>query len=94
MKKHLFILATVILLCSTPATAQPDTAGGIADSIDNLFDELSSFTDNWDETLKSVVRSVLFDPFLALLNMLVSILATLLLHTPDVYPNPAVEEVY
>ncbi|TQQ82992.1 hypothetical protein EGH24_06040 [Halonotius terrestris] len=95
MKKHLFILAAVVLLCSTPATAQTDTDnGGIADSIDNLFDELSSFTDSWDETLESVVRSVLFDPFLALLNMLVSILATLLLHTPDVYPNPAVEEVY
>ena len=95
MKKPLFIAVAVLLICTAPATGQTaDDTGGIVDAIDSIFDELSSFTSSWDDTLKDAFRSVLFDPFLALLQMLVSLLSALLLHTPDVFPNPAVEEVY
>jgi len=68
--------------------------GKVVDAIDDLINDFDSFTDTWDETLEELLKAVLFGPFLALLKYLVTELAAVLLHTPDVYPNPAVEQIH
>jgi hypothetical protein len=68
--------------------------GEVVDAIDDLINDFDSFTDTWDSTLEELLKAVLFGPFLALLKYLVTEIAALLLHTPDVYPNPAVEDIH
>jgi hypothetical protein len=89
MKKHLFILAAVIILFSAPAVAQSET-GDDGGGLDFLVD----FVNDWDGTLADVLIDVFFQPFLNLLKAIITELVGVLTHTPDVYPNPAVEEVH
>lgn len=104
MKKALTLLL-VILVCTAPAVAQEDTdeedgstinidLGEVVEAIEDLATDFSDFTDSWDDALKELIKTTIFGPFLSLLKYLISILATVLLHTSDVHPNPAVEEIH
>jgi hypothetical protein len=104
MKQRLFVLFGLLLLCTAPVAAQesPEDGGGgggidlsgITDAIDDLASSFDEFTNNWDDTLVTVLEEVLFGPFLELLQYLLVQIVSLLTHTPDVHPNPAVQEVH
>lgn len=87
---------------NSTATSSPDEGeygddsdrGGLADSITDLVEVMEEFTGSWDNTLAEVLTSVLFAPFRTLVQQLLEALSLVLMHTPDVYPNPAVEEVH
>ena len=68
--------------------------GEVVDAINNLIHDFDEFTENWDDTMKELLKAVFFGPFLALLKYLVTQLIAVLTHTPDVYPNPAIEEIW
>ncbi|SDX65717.1 hypothetical protein [Halobellus clavatus] len=59
-----------------------------------LTEAISEFTENWEENLEDLLHSILFEPFINLVGALLSLIARLLTATPDVHPNPAVEEVH
>lgn len=67
---------------------------GIIDSINNLTGELTSFTGSWNDTLQKVLIGVLFHPFRTLAQALLEMVIDVLTYTPDVRPNPAVEEIH
>jgi hypothetical protein len=67
---------------------------GITEAIEDLTDELQDFTGNWDTTLKELLIAVIFHPFKTLAQQLLQTLALVLTHTPDIHPNPAVEDVH
>jgi hypothetical protein len=67
---------------------------GVTEAIEDLLDELSDFTDNWEETLAEQMKQVLFGPFHELATRLVDELLSVLTATPNVHPNPAVEDVH
>jgi hypothetical protein len=67
---------------------------GVIDAINQLIEDFQYFTENWDETIAEVLISVLFEPFKRLAQQLIRFLSMLLLHTPDVHPNSAVQEVH
>jgi len=94
---------------TAPTTATPDNGdeedgddeensgidlSGVTGAIDDLIGEITDFTGSWDEELKDILFAVLFNPFRTLAQQLLQALATILMHTPEVYPNPAVEEVH
>jgi len=62
--------------------------------LDELSDNLSEFVDNWDTILEEKLHQIFFEPFINLVGALLSIIAQLLTATPDVHPNPAVEDVH
>jgi hypothetical protein len=66
----------------------------VVEAIEELVQELTEFTGEWDTVLKEVLRAVLFKPFQFLAQQLIQILILLLTTTPTIYPNPAVEEVH
>jgi hypothetical protein len=68
--------------------------GEVVEAIEDLATNFDDFTKTWDEALKEILKATLFHPFLSLLKYLVSILARVLLHTPDVHPNPAIESIH
>ncbi|WP_336328316.1 hypothetical protein [Halovenus sp. HT40] len=59
-----------------------------------LTEAITDFTDNWEENLGDILHSILFEPFINLVGALLSLIARLLTATPDVHPNPAVEDVH
>jgi hypothetical protein len=67
---------------------------GVIEAINQLIEDFQYFTENWDETIAEVLISVLFEPFKRLAQQLIRFLSMLLLHTPDVHPNSAVQEVH
>lgn len=104
----LLLAAPVAAQTETPnggeATQGEDDDGGdtivnidleeVVEAIENLIDEFQDFTGDWDKTLESVLIAVLFHPFRTLLAVLISSLAKVLTTTPQVYPNPVVEEIH
>jgi len=66
----------------------------VAEAIQELTDEFQEFTGSWNETLKQVLITVIFQPFRTLAQQLVKVVALVLTTTPNVHPNPAVEEVH
>jgi len=66
----------------------------VVEAVQNLIDDFEDFTSSWDETLKEVAIAVLFEPFRLLLQQLMEIVGLVLMNTPSVYPNQAVEEVH
>lgn len=66
----------------------------VIDAIEELTDEFSEFSGEWDSTLKKVLIGVFFHPFRVLLQQLVTIVSIVLTNTPTLHPNPAVEEVH
>jgi hypothetical protein len=104
---RVLVLTLVLASClAGPAAAQTDQSdeddGGtviveldaVVNAVDDLIDELQEFTGNWGYTLQEVLTAVLFKPFRLLAQKLLEALALLLLNTPSVHPNPAVEEVH
>jgi hypothetical protein len=102
---HLASVALLaVLILAAPAQAQSDGGGPdidididideIVDAIEDLADELQDFVEEWDETLVDVLKSVLFQPFLLLAQQLVNYTTLVLTTTPQIYPNPAVEEIH
>jgi hypothetical protein len=67
---------------------------GVIEAINQLIDDFQYFTDNWDKTIEELLIAVLFKPFQTVAQQLIRFLSMLLMHTPDVHPNPAVEEVH
>ena len=63
---------------------------GVIDAINDLADIIR----NWDDTLEELLIVVLFAPFRTLAQQLVNYLALILTTTPNVYPNPVVEDVH
>jgi hypothetical protein len=101
------LLATSLLV--VPVAAQDsgqeeDDGGGdtiieididdIVDAIEDLADDFQDFTGDWDNTLQEVLTAVLFRPFRTLGQQILESLTYLLLNTPSVHPNPAIEEVH
>ena len=64
------------------------------DSVVDAIEELIEKIENWDATLTDVLKIVFFSPFQLLGQQLLEILAKVLTTTPDVHPNPAVEDVH
>jgi hypothetical protein len=90
-----FVLVSVLLMAAAPATAQTDTNNQEGDGgLSDLVDDFQQFTLNWDATLEETVTAVLFSPFRTLGQQLLQIISLVLTHTPDVHPNPAVEDVH
>lgn len=67
---------------------------GVVEAINQLIDDFQYFTENWDKTIEEILIAVFFHPFKVVAQQLVRFLSMLLMHTPDVHPNPAVEEVH
>lgn len=68
-----------------------EEGGGLVQPIVDAIEELET---KMGATMEEVLISVLFKPFLTLAQLLVKYVTLLLTHTPDVYPNPAVEDVH
>jgi hypothetical protein len=56
--------------------------------------EITGFTDSWDEVLVDVLTAVLFEPFRQVAQFILDMLVDILANTPRVYPNPAVQEIH
>ncbi|NLV13227.1 hypothetical protein [Haloarcula argentinensis] len=67
---------------------------GIIEAISDLNEEIRSFKQNWDRVLAETLKSVLYDPFKALGEHVLSGFLDLFGYTPTVHPNPAVEDVH
>ena len=67
---------------------------GVVEAINDLIEDFQYFTENWDKTIKELLIAVFFHPFKLAAQQLIRFLSMLLMHTPDVHPNPAVEEVH
>ena len=67
---------------------------GVIEAINQLIDDFQYFTENWDKTIEELLIAVFFKPFQTVAQQLIRFLSLLLMHTPDVHPNPAVEEVH
>jgi len=67
---------------------------GVTEEIENLIEDFEQFTGSWDETLEETLLSILFEPFKFLAQQLLEILSKVIMHTPDIHPNPAVEDVH
>ncbi|MFB1064809.1 hypothetical protein [Natrinema sp. H-ect4] len=67
---------------------------GVTGAIEDLIEDFQEFTGSWDETLKEILIAVIFEPFRLVAQQLLNFLSIILMHTPDIYPNPAVEDVH
>lgn len=101
------VLFLFITTLAVPAAAQQDTGedeedddvtivdlSEVADALEDLLNELDSFTDDWDQILADTLKTVFYEPFQVLAGALISPVITLLTTTPTVHPNPAVEDVH
>ena len=85
---------------TTPGEGEDDDGGpiidlsGVTEAIEDLIQDFQEFTGSWDETLKEILIAVIFEPFRLVAQQLLNVLSTILMHTPDIYPNPAVEGVH
>ncbi|WP_058826373.1 hypothetical protein [Haloferax sp. Q22] len=85
---------------TTPGEGEDDDSGpiidlsGVTEAIEDLIQDFQEFTGSWDETLKEILIAVIFEPFRLVAQQLLNVLSTILMHTPDIYPNPAVEGVH
>ncbi|WP_049937257.1 hypothetical protein [Haloplanus natans] len=89
---------------ATPSNGSGDQSGeddepiidfsGVVEAINDLIEDFEKFTGSWDQTLKDILIAVLFHPFKLLAQQLLNALSTILMHTPDVHPNPAIEQVH
>jgi hypothetical protein len=67
---------------------------GITEAIDDLAEAFNGFTENWDKILAETLKNVFYEPFQILVGHALSPVVNLLTFTPDVHPNPAVEDVH
>ncbi|PSP57018.1 hypothetical protein BRC72_11495 [Halobacteriales archaeon QH_7_66_36] len=67
---------------------------GVIEAISDLNQEFRSFKQDWDRVLAETLKSVLYDPFKALGEHVLSGFLDLFGYTPTVHPNPAVEDVH
>lgn len=67
---------------------------GITEAIDDLAESFNNFTENWDKVLAETLKNVFYEPFQILVGHVLSPVVNLLTLTPDVHPNPAVEDVH
>jgi len=96
------VLTAVLLLVSAPVAAQPDTPTSTPEEneeeddggLTQLAEDFQQFTGSWDATLEETLIAVIFSPFRTLGQQLLEIISLVLTHTPDVHPNPAVEDVH
>ena len=86
---------------TTPTSENDEEEGGslvdlsgITEAVNELSDDFEYFTEGWDKTAKEILINVFFAPFKTLAQLLIRFLSMILMHTPDVHPNPAVEEVH
>ena len=88
----LLVLSTVFVapVAADHETEEEQQTGILAE----LTEAITDFTDNWEENLGDILHSILFEPFINLVGALLSLIARLLTATPDVHPNPAVEDVH
>lgn len=66
--------------------------GPVTGALEDLIATLKAFTGG--ENLADILTRVIFYPFLLLGKAILDFIIALLMVTPDVHPNPAVEEVY
>lgn len=107
-REHAYAAVCIALLLTSPvvgvAVAQEDDDDEEEDDdpvididLDKVVDAIEDLADlirNWDDTLEELLIAVLFAPFRTLGQQLVNYLALVLTATPNVHPNPAVEEVH
>jgi len=97
--------APVMAQAGEPTTTPGDDEGeddegpiidlsGVIEAINQLIDDFQYFTENWDKTIEELLIAVFFKPFQTVAQQLIRFLSMLLMHTPNVHPNPAVEEVH
>lgn len=68
--------------------------GQVVDAIEELTGEFDGFTDGLSTLLRDALIDVFFVPFRDLAESLIAFVPTVLMDTPSVYPNPAVEDVH
>lgn len=102
----LTVLVLVLSVATSPVYADHDeeeeddeptidiNLSGVIDAINNLKDAVTDFTGNWEGDLKDLLISIILAPFATLRKIALDYLVLLLTHTPDVHPNPAVEEIH
>ena len=93
-----------VLIATTPAQADHEDDGptvdinididAIVDAIQQLIGDFQQFTDQWDQTLISVLKAVLFEPFRLLAQQLLNYTTLVLTTTPQIHPNTAVEQIH
>ncbi len=99
-EKLVFTVLTLLVLSTVfvaPAAADHETEQEEQTGIlGGLSETLSDFTEgkSLTEILKDTLYLILFEPFIRLGEALLSTTARLLTATPDVHPNPAVEDVH
>ena len=95
----------VLSAVATPVAAQEDEGGdttiinldGVIDAIEGLEEWISDLFEeikNWDEKLKELILSIIYEPVRKLAQILIEYTAKLISHTPSIEGNPAVEEVH
>jgi hypothetical protein len=65
---------------------------GVTEAVQDLIDTFQEFTGS--KSLTEILTAVLFAPFRTLAQQLLNVVARLLTTTPQVHPNPAVEEIH
>jgi len=98
------VLASTLVVA--PVAAQETTQGedeeeedqgidlsGVTEAIEDLADAFNDFTENWDTILAETLKNVFYEPFQVLVGYAIDPVVNLLTLTPDVHPNPAVEDV-
>lgn len=100
------LLATVVVAPVAAQTGGDDTESEdgdtvvnidldeVVDAVNNLIDELQEFTGSWEDSLREILVAAFFRPFQLIAQQLLEIISILLLNTPSVHPNPAVEDVH
>jgi hypothetical protein len=91
------VVAPVAAQETTPEEEEEDDPAidlsGITEAIDELAEGFNDFTKNWDKVLAETLKNVFYEPFQALVGYAITPVLNLLTLTPDVHPNPAVEDV-
>lgn len=103
-KRTIIAALLAVLLVSTPVQADHEEdeptidididVDAIVEAIQQLIGDFQQFTDEWDQTLISVLKAVLFEPFRLLAQQLLNYTTLVLTTTPQIHPNPAVEQIH
>jgi len=66
----------------------------VVEVIEELIEDFSDFTEDWDTKIEEILVSVLFEPFRRLRRELLGAIIDVITYTPDIHPNPSVEEIH
>ena len=64
----------------------------VVEALEDINDNIQNFTGS--KTLEDIFRDILFGPFRELIQLMLEEVAVILTTTPDIHPNPAVENIH